>query len=300
MDEMLSLLDATPCAAFHLVCLPERSGVARNGPALGFKARHPGRTYVSAALDYASDVPLAAQARSLRVRGFDGLKMIEGKPEVRKLLPLALDGPAYADMWAELERQGLPVVLHLGDPPCFWDHSACPQWARDAGWFYGDGSYPTLNQLRAELGNVLARHPGLKLVLAHFAFLSHDLPQAAALLDAHPNLSFDLAPHLDMYDDFSRSPDAARAFFAAYRDRILYGTDLDTRALARGPEGAALLRFIPRLIRSMLETHGEFRADGGKQYCGLNLPSGVLAAIYSGNFTALYGSRPVPLGVADA
>jgi predicted TIM-barrel fold metal-dependent hydrolase len=295
MEEMLALLDSVPCAGFNLVCLPNRTGEAENGAALAFKARCPERAYISAALDYRTAAPLDAQVRAFRERGFDGLKLIEGKPEVRKLLPLPLDGPAYAALWDLVERQSIPVVLHLGDPPEFWDGEQCPSWARDAGWDYSDGSYPTLAGLRVELNAVLARHPRLKLILAHFGFLSHDLTDAAGLLDSHPNLRFDLAPHMGMYDDFSRRPAEARDFFVAYSDRILYGTDIDTRVLERGPEGLRFMRFIPRLIRAMLEEPGPFTAETDRAYCGLGLPDDALRRIYSENFVALYGPHPVRL-----
>lgn len=293
MEEMLALLDAAHCGAFNLVCLPARTGEAENAPALAFKERHPERVYISAALDYASGEALDTQVRFFRTRGFDGLKLIEGKPEVRKLLPLPLDGAAYAAMWAEVERQGLPVVLHLGDPPEFWDPDACPQWARDAGWDYSGGGFPTPAQLRGELDNILAAHPQLKLILAHFGFLTRDLTSAAALLEAHPHLRFDLAPHMGMYDDLSCQARKAREFFVAYSDRILYGTDLDTRPLERGAEGASFMRFIPRFIQTMLEADGVFRTEGGREYHGLGLPDPTLRRIYRDNFVGLYGEQPV-------
>ncbi len=92
-------------------------------------------------------------------------------------------------------------------------------------------------------------------------------------------MCFDLAPHVGMYHDFSREPEAARAFFLRYPERILYGTDMDTRVLERGPEGHAFMRSIPWLIRSMLETAGEFTlGDGDFSRPGL-APTGVRADI---------------------
>jgi predicted TIM-barrel fold metal-dependent hydrolase len=231
---------------------------------------------------------LAEQVRALQAQGFDGLKLIEGKPQVRKLLPHALDGPLYAPLWATLEQEQFPVVLHVADPDEFWDADRCPGWARRSGWDYSDGSYPSKEDLYAEVDHVLERHPRLKIVLAHFNFLSRDLERAARFLDAHPSVCLDLAPHMDMYVDFSRDPAGARDFFLHYQARILYGTDTDTRALVRGPEGVALMRFIPQLIRAFLEQDGVLDLPGTTDYRGLGLPRQALDRIYHANFERVF------------
>jgi hypothetical protein len=74
---------------------------------------------------------------------------------------------------------------------------------------------------------------------------------------------FDLAPHIDMYRDFSNQAQTAREFFLCYQDRIVYGTDIDTRVLERGPEGYQFMLSIPWLIRSLLEKDDTFETPGG-------------------------------------
>ena len=93
-----------------------------------------------------------------------------------------------------------------------------------------------------------------------------------------------------MYHDFSRQPDAAREFFFRYRERIIYGTDIDTRALARG--ASDFMRFIPWLIRSMLEKEGAFTAADGNSFHGLGLPREVLEKIYHANFERMFSKDP--------
>lgn len=300
MDEILSLMDAVPCARFNLVCIPNPDATTHNPTALHFKRRHPGRTYISGALDYSvladpdrAPELLAKQIPALKMQGFDGLKLIEGKPQVRKLLPHRLDGPLYAALWEAVERENLPVVFHINDPDEFWDN--CPAWAREAGWDYSDGSYPSKEDFYAEVDNILARRPNLKIIFAHFYFLSRDLERAARFLDAHPAVCFDLAPHMDMYHDFSRAPETVRAFFVRYQERIIYGTDTDTRALARVPEGMRFMQSIPVLIRSFLELDGEFSSPDGRRHHGLGLPRDILVKIYAENFERMYGSTPALL-----
>jgi predicted TIM-barrel fold metal-dependent hydrolase len=302
MDEMLALLDTVPCDRFHLVCVPNPDASTHNPAALHFKRHHPGRAYISAALDYSvladpehAPQRLAAQIGMLKQQGFDGLKLIEGKPQVRNLLPHPLDGPLYAGVWAALEREEFPVVFHVNDPDEFWDPVLCPDWARQSGWDYSDGSFPSKESLYAEVDHILARHPRLKITFAHFYFLSRDLERAGRFLDAHPGVCFDLAPHMEMYRDFSRDPEAARAFFVRYQERIVYGTDIDTRVLVRGPQGQRFLQSIPLLIRSFLETAGQFSMPTGDTYHGIGLPQEALARIYAANFERIYSTQPAPL-----
>ncbi|MBN1936718.1 MAG: amidohydrolase family protein [Anaerolineae bacterium] len=296
IDEILSLLDESGRARANLVCIPNPDASTHNPAALYFKARYPERVYISAALEYApvlADLDrgpalLAEQIRTLKACGFDGLKLIEGKPQVRKLLPYPLDGALYAGMWAVLEREHLPVILHVADPDEFWDAERCPDWARQSGWDYSDGSFPSREALYAEVDHILARHPNLKLILAHFGFFSADLENAARFLEAHPSVSFDLAPHIGMYHDFSRQPGSARDFFFRYQDRIIYGTDIDTRVLARGESGRKFMYFVPWLVRSVLEKSGVFTTTDGTSYHGLGLPCKVLEQVYHINFERIY------------
>ncbi|RPI87084.1 MAG: hypothetical protein EHM41_06165 [Chloroflexi bacterium] len=303
MDEILALMDVVSCNRANLVCIPNRDATTHNPAALYFKEHCPERVYISGALDYLPLLPdfasgpsiLAEQVRALKRRGFDGLKLIEGKPEVRKLLPYPLDGPVYAGMWAALEQELFPVVFHVADPDEFWDPEHCPGWARESGWDYSDGSHPSKEALYAEVDQILLRHPELKIIFAHFYFLSGDLERAARFLDNHPNVYFDLAPHIGMYWDFSKQPHEVRDFFIRYQDRILYGTDMDTRVLVRSGNGGRWILSITWLIRSFLEKEGEFATPDGTNYQGIGLPRDVLEKIYHANFERIYGALPAAL-----
>jgi len=302
MSELLSLMDAVPCTRFNLVSIPNPDATTHNPAVLYFKQHYPDRAYISGALDYSiladtgkAAERLAEQIAALKAQGFDGLKLIEGKPQVRKLLPHPLDGPLYAGMWEALERNQFPVVFHVADPDEFWDAERCPTWARESGWDYSDGSYPSKEDLYGEVENILKRHPDLKIILAHFYFLSQDLNRAASFLDIHPTVCFDLAPHIDMYRDFSSDHKMARDFFLRYQDRIIYGTDTDTRTLARGPDGVRFTQAVPLRIRAFLESEGEFTITNGKCYHGLDLSREVLEKIYATNFERMYGACPAPI-----
>jgi predicted TIM-barrel fold metal-dependent hydrolase len=230
-EDLVTVMERTGLARANLVAVPDLQTINQNPALIHFKAHHPGRAYVCGALDYAqmwadpvrAPEVLAAQIATLKAIGFDGLKLVEGKPTVRRLLAMPFDGPQYAGMWAALEEQRFPVVFHVADPEEFWDAERCPDWARAQGWFYGDGTHP------------LKEHPDLKIIFAHFHFLSADLGRAGAFFDAHPHVCFDLTPGVEMYVNFARDLEAARDFFIDYQDRLVYGTDIGATAIQRDP-----------------------------------------------------------------
>jgi predicted TIM-barrel fold metal-dependent hydrolase len=154
---------------------------------------------------------------------------------------------------------------------------------------------------------VLQRHPRLKIIFAHFYFLSADLQRAAEFLDAHPSVCFDLTPGVEMYVNFARDVEAARGFFIQYQDRLVYGTDIGAAAVQRDPSqgldwddslGRALI------VRRFLETDGPFSAPEGighdlgmdsQGFHGIALPSEALEKIYHANFERLFGPAPASL-----
>jgi predicted TIM-barrel fold metal-dependent hydrolase len=315
MDDLVAVMERIGLARANLVGVPDLQAINQNPALIHFKAHHPERAYVCGALDYtqvwadparAPEV-LAGQIATLKAIGFDGLKLVEGKPVVRKLLAMPFDGPHYAGMWAALEEQGFPVVFHVADPEEFWDAERCPDWARAQGWFYGDGTYPLKEDLYAEVDRVLERHPELKIIFAHFYFLSADLARAGAFLDAHPHVCFDLTPGVEMYFNFARDLEATRDFFIEYQDRLVYGTDIGATAVQRDPSpGLDWDDSLGRawIVRHFLETDGPFSAPEGighdlgmdsEGFHGIALPSDVLEKIYRVNFERLFGAAPAPL-----
>jgi predicted TIM-barrel fold metal-dependent hydrolase len=320
MDDLVAVMERIGLARANLVSVPDLQTINHNPALIHFKAHHPDQAYVCGAVDYtqvwadlarASEV-LTNQVATLKAIGFDGLKLVEGKPEVRKLLAMPFDGPEYAGMWAALEEQAFPVVFHVADPEEFWDAERCPDWARAQGWFYGDPTYPLKEDLYAEVGRVLERYPGLKIVFAHFYFLSADLARAGEVLDAHPLVCFDLTPGVEMYFNFARDLDAARDFFIQYQDRLVYGTDIGAIAVQRDPsQGLDWVDSLGRawIVRRFLEADGPFAAPRGVGhelgmdsgvFHGIALPPHVLEKIYHANFERVFGPAPASLNRDDA
>lgn len=309
-DALLELMDRVPLSAVNLVSTPSTETINQNAELIHFKAHYPGRFYASGGLDYLQVMAgrdrmselLGAQIHTLKEIGFDGLKMIEGKPTTRKRLQIPLDAPEYEGLWAALEELQMPIVCHIADPEEFWDPARIPNWAQANGWFYGDGAYPAKEALYAEVDRILARHPSLKLVFAHFYFLSADLERAGGFLDAHPTVCFDITPGGEMYNHFTRTHEEARAFFLRYQDRILYGTDTSTWGIQRS--GIERPFSYAHFVRTFLETDEPFTPppliphwleEDLEAIRPLALPDEALDKIYHGNFEREFGDRPAPL-----
>ena len=309
-DAILEWMDQVGLASVNLVSTPSMETVNQNADLIYLKACYPERFYASGGLDYLQAMAdrahmselLGAQIHTLKAVGFDGLKLIEGKPTARKRLQIPLDAPEYEGMWAALEALQMPIVCHVADPEEFWDRDKVPSWALTRDWFYGDGTFPTKEALYAEIDHVLSRHPTLKLILAHFYFLSADLGRAARLLDAYPSVCLDITPGGEMYNHFTRSDGAARAFFLRYQDRIIYGTDVSTRAIQHG--GIEAPSSYAHFVRTFLETAEPFTPppliphwleDDLEAIVPIELPRDALDKIYHGNLERLYGASPAPL-----
>ena len=179
--------------------------------------------------DVYKEIPFEDQLRRMMAMGCDGIKLMNMKPDVYKALGRGINHPDYEPMFALLEETGFPVVLHAADPEEFWgDPSTMLAGQVAAGWCYGDGTYPSYQQIYDEVYEVLDRHPKLNITLAHFFFLSNDLPEAVRVMEKYENLRFDLTPGHEMYVGFSKNIPAWREFFRKYQHRILFGTDSTT------------------------------------------------------------------------
>ena len=216
--------------------------------------------------------------------GVDGYKFLEGKPQIRKRLARRLDDPIFDKMYSFIEEMGMPMTMHLGDPPENWDITKCSPYAIERGWFC-DETYPTLEELREETEGILKKHPKLKLTLAHFYFLGHDLEAAKAFLERFPNASFDLTPGGEMYDGFSKRPSEWREFFIKYSNRILYGTDTYNVSYPDLDmyEGTHVAGYRINLTRRMLEEKERFEYPRRGTLVPLALDRASLENIYFNN-----------------
>lgn len=229
---------------------------------------------------------LLRQVQAYHKVGFDGMKLLFGKPECRKADGVSLCDECYDPMYDFLERNNIPVLLHSNDPVEFWDKERIPKWAMEAG-YYCDETYPTHEQIREETIGILKKHPKLNMTIAHIFFLSnadqYDL--AEELLETYPNLTFDLCPGWEMYEGFERD-ERWRDFIEKYAGRLVYGTDIF---------GAGWEERI-ECLRSSLETDAVYMNADGYRCKGLNLSDEALKKIYRDTYrSVIQPGNPKPI-----
>ena len=266
----------------NLLSLSSCASLAQNIECAACKLKYPERTYVFGGLEYNSGRDFRRQAELIAAMGFDGFKMLEGKPTTRKILGIPLDSPRYDGFYDLLEETQLPLLMHVADPHTFWDKSLIPNWALKNGWFYDDSFIP-YEQLYVEVDNLLAKHPKLKLILAHFYFLSWNIERAKAMLDRYPNIYFDITSGIEMYQDFSKDVVIWAEFFETYAHRIIYGTD-STESAGANAHDASINGAQLHFLRGVgVYTYGDWEIHGAM------LSNTALEKILGGNFMRLTG-----------
>ena len=230
-----------------------------------------------------------AQAKEFLSMGYDGVKMLEGYPSLVKVRKLPIDSPVFNLFYAYMQEHSYPILLHLANPTENWDIAKADRFAIEAGRVYDD-TYPTKEELTAQLFRVLDKFPKLKLILAHFGFFSDDLNAAERFL-SYENTLFDITPGGEQLIRMGKNWAEWLPFWEKYQNRILYGTDF--YAFPKDENWEIAYQRRPKFIRQFLETDGE-HTYLDEPFKGVKLDSRLRDKIYRGNFTALFGS-PKPI-----
>jgi hypothetical protein len=210
---------------------------------------------------------------------------------------LMVDDPLFDPIYDYLARVGQPLLMHIGEPLTCWQplcqdaphsgyYSQHPEWH-----MYGKPGYPSHQEIIDARDQVLARHPDLRAVGAHLGSLEYDVAEIARRLDRYPNFAVDTSARL--IDLAGQDPAHVRAFFVAYQDRILFGTDIVHRqpfsALPPSERQSQLLLIQERYR----EQFAYFESDQGvtlrgREVQGLGLPQEVLEKLYATNASRWY------------
>lgn len=311
-ETLISFMDRNGIDKANLVLVPSKQRLTAVPDALMAKSKYPDRFYVFTSFDVSEYFKhgkeigkyLAKFVENMRRCGCDGLKIIEGKPSMRKMMGAIpdFDAPCWEPLWDYLEETQLPVLWHLNDPESCWGpEEKAPRHIRIGKELYDDTFVNNEEQYR-QMEAILKRHPKIKFIFAHLYFMSAQIPRLAALLDAYPNMMVDITPGLEIYVNLSNNTEEAKNFFEKYQDRIMYGTDIGARCvLAENAEGAlneeeclARMDLIDGLFEA--NTHRIMREDG--RYLintddfvqkGFSLSEEAINKIYWKNFESYVG-----------
>lgn len=238
-ETLVEFMDKTGTDMANLVLVPHTRRLSSVPDALMAKYKYPDRFYVFTSLDPSNyfihpktlGKHMAAHVKRMLRCGCDGVKIIEGKPDMRKMLPIPdFDAPCWEPFWAYAEAEQVPILWHVNDPEEYWDPAQVTEYRKKMGDAYDDTFINNEVQYQ-QIFNILQRHPKLKIIFAHFFFMSRQLERLGKLFDAYPNIMVDMTPGSEMYRHLSANHDGAQAFFKKYYKRICYGTDIAARCV---------------------------------------------------------------------
>jgi predicted TIM-barrel fold metal-dependent hydrolase len=204
-------------------------------------------------------------------RGFGSSSTVDPSGAAARGERLHVDDRRLDLFWKKCAELKIPVNLHIADHPSAWQPDDEHQERSPGFQRYNQSGLdvPSHGELIGRFQTLLDRHPKTTFVAVHFSNLGHDFAQLGRALDRFPNLNVDLSARAY---EFGRQPFTAPAFFAKYKDRILYGSDQE------------LTVGMWRAWWRILETRDEFiKGPAGWRLYGMGLPDDVLKAVYRDN-----------------
>ncbi|MBO5212763.1 MAG: amidohydrolase family protein [Clostridia bacterium] len=283
--------------AINLCAIPFKMSNVSNNIMLGFYKLARPNTYVHGGIELIN-VPIdnmpkgmtaVDQYKELMEIGFDGIKMLEGKPTEHKRIGKNLNHPSLNALYKEMEKDGTHLLMHVNDPDEFWDLKRAPEWAINCGWTYTDGTYSSYEEIHNQTVKILEDYPNLSLTVAHFFFCSKEPDILERLFSLYPNFCVDLTPGGEMYVEFEKNYDYYKSFFNKYSNRLIFGTDCSYL----GDEEYASWLF--NVVTTFLGTDKSVISFDDKELKGLGMTQDKTDNILFANFERRVGKEPKPM-----
>lgn len=268
---------------------------AQNALAIYFKLLNP-QNYAFGGMHYRFAYDFGEEVRVLHEIGLDGIKMIENKPSERKRLGFHQDDVRYDSMYQAVSELDMPMLIHVNDPAENWDWNRVSDWAKENGYYYGDGTFAMYEDVLTETISMLEKYPKIRVCIAHLFFLADNEPRLRGLMERFPNLLLDITAGTEMYYAFDEQPAVWQQFFLDFQDRILFGTD---NCYPAGEYDRKIAREINDLERDFLIRSDRFPL-WDRHIQGAGLPESAVEKITSSNFRRHAGKAPKLLNVQKA
>jgi len=178
------------------------------------------------------DLAASAKQGARAVKIWKNIGMIEKRADGSLIM---VDDPAFDPVADKIEKLGLTLIAHQGEPYNCWLPLDQMTTDNDREYFKEHPQYhmflhpeqPSHADLMAARDRFLAKHPTLRFDGAHMASLEYDVDVLAAFLDKFPKANVDLAARVTQVQYQSvRDREKVRNFYIRYQDRLLYATDL--------------------------------------------------------------------------
>ena len=218
------------------------------------------------------------QLDELEKIGFDGIKLIEGKPTAHRTIGKNLLNPDHEEFFAEAEKRGTHIVFHVADPEEFW--------TQEGGDYYGDDTFASSTEIYRQVYKILENHPNLKVTFAHFFFKSEKPKELEELFEKYPNVCVDLTPGWEMYLSFYADKPFFKDFFTKYSKRIVLGTD------AYFPRPTECSNWLVDRVYRFISSPDVVKAVADRYESGLCIPDSAIEDISYKNFERRVGTTP--------
>lgn len=285
---LLRRMDALNLAA--VVNLDGRWGDELEANLDRYDRAHPGRFATFAHVDWtlAAQGPagvsaMVAQVRAAARSGAAGLKVWKDLGLLARDASGVLLRPhdvRWSDVFEAAGEEGLPVLVHVGDPPAFFRpvdgrNERLEELTLHPDWSWHDRGVPTHRQLQDAFDALVGAHPGTTFIGAHVAGWAENLGWVADALDRHPNLVVDTGARLA---ELGRQPRATAALLARHPDRVLWGSD-------SFPFATEAVRTWFRLLETRDEAfdYAPVPDQGRWTVSGLGLDGSALRRLYADN-----------------
>ena len=225
------------------------------------------------------------QVKKYYEMGFDGMKMLEGYPTFIKYAGIGINSPIFDKFYDFCEKNNFPITMHIANPDENWDIKTASEEAIQEGRVY-DESFPSKEEITAQMFGILKKFPNLHLTLAHMGFFSNHYDDAIIFM-SYPNTRLDVTPGGEQLINMSKKWDVWSKFFDKYQDRILYGSDY--YPFEKGENWLIAVNRRPGFLREFFETDGEHQYLG-ESFKGVKLDETILDKIYMQNATHLLGA----------
>lgn len=231
--------------------------------------------------------------KSMKEKGMVAVKLwknmtLMGMERFGRNLPL--NDPHYEPLWRACGELGLPIIIHVADPPCFFrptdpdnEHYIClsqhPEWS-----FYRPGIFSFEEHMDMQEA-VIRDHPDTTFVVAHVGSHAENLPKVSQWMEKYPNMCVDVAARLDQ---LGRQPYTAKAFIERFQDRVLFGTDYEGRFDEARTRGFYHTHYRFFQTRDEYFEHPFPDMLGQWRICGLGLDEDVLRKLYRDNAKRIF------------
>lgn len=210
---------------------------------------------------------------------------------------IMISNSRFDSVIAYIEKKGLPLTGHLGEPRNCWLPVDSMTVNNDKRYYARHPEYhmylhpecPSYQDQLNAIDSMLTKHPNLRYIGCHLGSREWSVDELAQTLDRFPNMAVDLAARIcHLQYQSAKDYDKVRNFVIKYQDRILYGTDI-------GYSGKPDNSFYAKIHSSRLKDWNYFTGtmkletkEVNAPFNGLHLPKKVVDKIFYLNAVKWY------------